>query len=245
MLRYSLRLLSKAAEHAKPVVAASSTAAVPEVTQDDVQYPEHLKPYFEGNEKFPTFEPLPENPTDQQLEDHFSALMSSPIIQGDPAASKAYNEFLTSERQLNNYNPLPEYQDSETPVTIDWEFGKKYLPAETVEAYQNVLAKALAEVDTWAKEDMEFFEYAEKKIKREIESVDLRELEETMAVIDKQIKDNEEFIKNLESITIEDAAKQHPDIEQEIYEEITNNEWMPKEKMGDTLQDAANRAHHH
>ncbi|KAN0027081.1 hypothetical protein ACTFIU_009763 [Dictyostelium citrinum] len=234
MFRYGLRVLSKAVE-AKSADAV--TTAVPKI------YPEYLAPYFEGKEVLPS---VPESSQFEKESDYYNAIISHPILQKSPNALKIYNEFQEAKKARKTYDPFPGIESK--PVTINWDFYKKILPEETVNFFFELEKKTQETIKSWEVEDKKFIDFLKKKISADQEANQkyIENLNITIQALEAEKEQIESFLKNLRTTTFEELHGKYPEIDDEIYEEIANDEWMPNDLVGnDTIFNKAKEAHHH
>ncbi|KYQ93540.1 hypothetical protein DLAC_06246 [Tieghemostelium lacteum] len=237
MLRYGLRLF-RAAEHSATKVEKAQIKS-----SSSINSPEHIKPFLAGLESLPEVKVTQGN-SSEQIDQAYDDLMKHPLLSRDPEIMKVYNEASNADKLFNNFNPLPEVSAEASP--LDWNFYKKILPSETIDHFKSVYEKTIQEIDSWKADEERFVKYALNKIDSDRDSQSFtQELDVSLAEIDRQIKQNDNFIQNLDKITFEEMEGKYPDIEQEIYDEIENNEWMPKDKVGDDLIWNVGSKHHH
>ncbi|KAM9981901.1 hypothetical protein ACTFIY_004208 [Dictyostelium cf. discoideum] len=234
MFRYGLRVLSKA-------VDAKSAEAITAVPKGG--YPAYLKPFLEGSEVLP---PSPERSQFEKESDYINAIIAHPVIQRSPNALKIYNEFQESKRAMATYEPIP--GETSEPVVINWDFYKKILPEDTVEFFRALEKKTHETIASWEVEDKKFIDFLLKKIKSDEEASKetQKSLYLTIQAIEADKKQMDDFLTNLRTTTFEDLHGKYPEIDEEIYQEISNDEWMPKDLVGEeTIYNKAKEAHHH
>ncbi|KAK5578140.1 hypothetical protein RB653_003093 [Dictyostelium firmibasis] len=235
MFRYSLRVLSK--------VDIKATEAVVATPKSSFNYPAYLKQYFEGSDSLP---PVPQREQFQKETDYINAVVTHPVLSKSPNALKYYNEYMDTKRARANYDPLPGYEDK--PIDINWDFYKKILPEDTVNFFQALEKKTQETIKSWAEEDKKYIDFALKKIKADQEgSKDFREtIISSIKAVEADKQEMENFLANLRTTTFDELHGKYPEIEEEIYQEIQNDEWMPKDLVGnETIYNKAKEAHHH
>ncbi|EGC33377.1 hypothetical protein DICPUDRAFT_36797 [Dictyostelium purpureum] len=233
MFRNGLRLLSKAVEVEAKVAAAPSTSSAPE----------YIRPYLDGEKALPVVPERKEFTTDIDFAD---AILSHPVLAKSPKVLRAYNEFMEARRNRASFDALPGIDS--TPAKINWEFYESILPKDTVAFFKNLDTKAKEVIDSWATEDAKFVEFVEKKFEadQQASSQYRQSLLNTIQEIEGEQKKMEDFLSNLRNTTFESLEGKYPDLEEEIYNEIENDEWMVNDKVGEnTIFNAAKKAHHH
>ncbi|GAM23317.1 hypothetical protein SAMD00019534_064920 [Acytostelium subglobosum LB1] len=241
MIRQSFRLLAKAAE-VKPVSAA---AAMPLDPVSKFLSEENLRAVEVPDFDFAKMVKLEDN---VEFDAQFTKFMNNPLFTADTELMKSYREYESSLKHLHSFNPLPNIPIPASGVapTINWEFKKNFLPAKTVDFIRNVFQKSIDSIDSWENEEKTIFANAERQIEDSLKPMNalLPEIESTLATIQGQLDAAEDFRNRLETVTIEEILQKNPELEDEIYNEIAEGEWMIKDKVGDNTIYNLKGAHH-
>ncbi|KAF2077873.1 hypothetical protein CYY_000835 [Polysphondylium violaceum] len=239
MFRHGLRLFSQATE---TVVAASTKPSATQVYLASGT-PAHLIPYITGEKTMSDVELVSDDyiKNGQHDEKRFNEALRSPLVQESPEFKSLYDRY-TKQQELED-------QLSNAKETkINWEFYKKVLPVSVVESFQKLESDCKKQAEKWVEEDKKFFEGITLKMKESCITEDVIDFyKNEVKNIDKEIEKHNYLLQNIDTITFAELEGKFPEIEQEIYEEIADNQWM----IGDTvlphedIYATAQKAHHH
>ncbi|EFA84809.1 hypothetical protein PPL_01802 [Heterostelium album PN500] len=229
MIRQTLRLFSAAATAAaKPAAAVAATNS---------NMPEPMVKFFSDENLRTADLPVFDNSniskmSDDEFELHFNKVMNNPLFQTDSELMRAYRDYEASLRAMDQYKPLPEIAAAKSMNAVNWEFKKNFVPAKTVDYIRDVFQQSIDSIDSWEAEENKIFADAEKQIEEAVRPLQtlVPEIQASLDAIQAQLVEADDFKNRLKTVTIEEILKKNPEIENEIYDEITTSEWMIKDK---------------